>query len=541
MAQVVNLRGVLRGLRRRRQIVLGFFLIAVIGAGLFVVVSPTTYVAKASVVLPPSPIDAQGNQTRNIATEVQIVEGSGVLGPAAQTVQPAITLSALRQAISVRGVTSQVLQISVHSGNASRAAQLANAVATSYVAYADDTATDQSNATAAAYAQEVGQLNQQVQSLDQQISTGTAALAGLSSAEAQQREAAIDSLRSDELTLAEDLNQDQTQIADAQLQAQLNRQGTQVLQPALVPSSPASPQPLLDVAAAALAGLLLGGIVALALENGDHRLRTRDAISAATDAPVLASLQVKDLARGEQGQDFVDQWEPTVVETYALVQASTRLAGGAPMENLVIVALDGDPAAEVLTFELAVFATLGGAETSLVFASRDDAGAALRSACDAIAPDGQGLRSGLTVFGAGAALDLDQLDDADLIFTLVVADAGPIVLPTWDRPTRVALAVSAGRFTADALEAVAAACLDQGMSLSGIFVANPDPTDRSSGQRSAVPATEIGHDVDVTVSVRPGQPAMNGDRRSVDNRITSQSWPNGSDLGRASETERSGG
>jgi capsular polysaccharide biosynthesis protein len=504
MAQVVDLRSVLRGLRRRRQVVLAAVLVGLVAAGLFVVVSPTTYIAKARVVLPPSPVDSSGHDTRDINTEVQIVRGTAVLAPITKAVQPSIALSDLQRAISVRGISSQIIEISAHSGDATRAAQLANAVAGSYVAFADDTATAEANATASAYAQEVSQLDQQVQQLDQQIASNTVALTGLGPADAQRRTAVIDTLRSEQAALAQQLNVDQSRIADSQLQSQLSRQGTQVLQPALTPTHPASPKPVTDIALGVLGGLLIGGIVALAIENGDHRLGTRDGIAEAVRSPVLASLAVPPLDAPEPCRTFLQSWEPSVVESYALRQGFARLgldgtsgasgtgasgtgaSGTGAASNLVLVGLEGDDGAAALVLELAVFTVTRGTQTALIFASHDEAGASLRAACSAAAPGGLSPRPGLVIHGASGGVDPDLLDGAELAITFVVADSGPIVIPTWDRPTQVALVASAGRFTADRLEAVAAACLDAGGPLGGVFVADPDPGDRTTGQRGGV-------------------------------------------------------
>ncbi|MDQ1413341.1 MAG: hypothetical protein QOE07_1929 [Acidimicrobiaceae bacterium] len=471
---------------------MGAILVGLVAGGAFVVLSPTTYVSKARVVLPPSPVDAQGHDIRDVKTELQIVRGAAVLGPTTTAVQPSIELAALQRAISVQAVSSQIIEIAGRSGSSARAAQLANAVASSYVAYADDTATAEANSTAAAYGQEVSQLNDQVRQLDQQIATNTAALTGLTPAEAQRREAVIDTLRAQQSVLAQQLNIDQSRIADAQLQAQLSRQGTHLLQPALAPGRPASPKPLVDIALGALAGMLIGGILALAIENGDRRVRTRDGIGDALDAPVLASLAIKPIDRPDRCQAFLEHWEPSVIEAYALRQAFDHAGlvgatGERPRsQNLVLVGLAGDIGAPALALEVAVFSAATGTQTAMVFASHDASSAALRAACQAAAPGGLGPRGGLVIHGATGNVDPDLLDGAELVVTFVAADAGPIHVPQWDRPTRVAVAVSAGSVTAERLHEVAAACAGAGTAVVGAFLANPDPSDRSAGQRVGV-------------------------------------------------------
>lgn len=70
----------------------------------------------------------------------------------------------------------------------------------------------------------------------------------------------------------------------------------------------------------------------------------------------------------------------------------------------------------------------------------------------------------------------------DLTVTAVVVDRREPVLPEPRPGTTTVLAVSAGAATADQLARVAIAAADGGQPLKGIFVANPDSDDQTTGR-----------------------------------------------------------
>jgi capsular polysaccharide biosynthesis protein len=115
---------------RRRLITVGIAaaLGAVAGAA-YTVLSPPLHAGTALVVLP--------STASNAGAQVLIAESNPVLEGALPGIKPAISLLALNNGIQVTAVTTNLLSITAQAGTATQAEKMANALADSYVAYAD--------------------------------------------------------------------------------------------------------------------------------------------------------------------------------------------------------------------------------------------------------------------------------------------------------------------------------------------------------------------------------------------------------------------
>ena len=96
------------------------------GAG-YAVLKPPMLTSSALVALPPS--------THNVATQAVIADSDPVLVHALRSIHPAVPLPNLRHRIQAKSVTSNILAVTARGKTAAEAEGVANAVATSYVAY----------------------------------------------------------------------------------------------------------------------------------------------------------------------------------------------------------------------------------------------------------------------------------------------------------------------------------------------------------------------------------------------------------------------
>ena len=125
----LDLRRSLQILRRRLVTVgIAAALGAVAGAA-YTVLSPPMHAGTALVVLPSTASNAGG--------QVLIAESNPVLEGALPGIKPAISLLALNNDTQVTAVTTNLLSITAQAGTATQAEEMANALADSYVAYAD--------------------------------------------------------------------------------------------------------------------------------------------------------------------------------------------------------------------------------------------------------------------------------------------------------------------------------------------------------------------------------------------------------------------
>ena len=288
MTPLERLREFAAAVRRRwlaATLVLAF---TMVGAGMLTRVQHKVYAATAQILLQPtdtvqstiSPgsISSQSDAGRDVATYTQEI----TVDPVAEAVRSQLglpgTLSSLVGQIEVTGAeTSNLVSITARDANAARAAQLASAFAKQYELYRREVALAQINrALAAAEA-------------NPQAKVATSAVA----ARARQLEAAAAS----------------------------ETGGVQIVQPATVPGSPASPSLKKNLVLALVLGLILAFGSVLGLEAVDRRLAEPGQFAAAFGAPVLATI------RGGRDRERATDTRRQVLADLAADLAFTGAAG----------------------------------------------------------------------------------------------------------------------------------------------------------------------------------------------------------------------
>ncbi len=480
--QVLDLRRVIASLRRRWPLLVGLIAVGLVSAFAMSILQPPTFVARSTVLLPPGRVDSQGRALRNMITESQLATSAEILERAGKALRPPAGVAVLLRRVRARPLSTDILEVQA-KGRTSRAAVLmADAVAKEYVAYANGATSDLVDTSVAVLEAQASELDQRIRGLDADIARNTAAAASLvqRSPEALRLDALIDSLRSAQVDAGRQLSTLQTRLAESRLQAELTRRGTRLLGSTSNAEGPSVTSRLRTTASGGLIGILAGATVVLLAEYRDRRLRNRDQIAESAAAPVLASLQVPRDGNIESCAAALERWEPSVVENIALRQAFTDLgvADADPPADVVVVTLPGDRAAVLLAAKLAAFAATAATRTDLIVATQHATVEALRSACRMKARP----RPYLRLHAGVTDVTPEDLGWAELTVTVATADASPLAVPTWARRRTTALGVSAGFATAETVASTALACLDAGHPITGILVANPDPSDHTIGR-----------------------------------------------------------
>jgi capsular polysaccharide biosynthesis protein len=270
----------------------------------------------------------------------------------------------------------------------------------------------------------------------------------------------------------------------------------------------------------AVAGALIGIIAALATSRGDRRLTERDQIAASVGIPVLASVPVAHPTSVAGWTKLLESYEPGAVHALRLRRALGQLgmagfsAGNGSRgasSSLAVLSLSSDPRAMALGPQLAVFAASLGIPTTLVIGPDREttATAALQTACS-VPPPASSKRPDqlrVTVFGSS---DFHQQPGAMLTVVVTVVDGRNPRLADAMRTTATVLGVSAGAATGDQLARAVTSAGADGREMAGILVADPEPTDRTSGRipREMRPGTALG----ARALDEPG----NGNRKTYD-------------------------
>ena len=416
--QALDLRRSLHVAWRHKTIVgivaaLGFLL----GAG-YASIHPSMLTARTLVVLP------QG--TPNMATEVVVAGSDPVLNGAIGSLPPGTTLTALRNTVQVKSVTSTVLSFTAKERTPAVAEATANAVAGSYLA-----------------------------------------LVGSSS-------------------------------------SPVGHVAGRVLSPAVTANGTSPVAHLLSAGLlGAIAGTLIGIIVALATRRNDRALRERDQIANSIGVPVLAALPVDHPSDPAGWVKLLDDYEPDAVGAWHLRKALQylRVSGLNPGEgngngmggatSLSVISLSSDKGALALGPQLAVFAASLDIPTTLIIGPQGDVNtaAALRTACSVPPPATAGRRASLRVSVADEG-DIGGRPKGRLAIVVTVVDGKAPKMPDTMHTAAAVLAVSAGAATAEQLARAAVCAAVDGRDVVGILVADPERTDRSTGRvpRLAQPA-----------------------------------------------------
>jgi capsular polysaccharide biosynthesis protein len=245
----------------------------------------------------------------------------------------------------------------------------------------------------------------------------------------------------------------------------------------------------------ALLGLLLGALVAVVLTvafgRRDRRLRQRDEIADAIGVPVLASLPVAHPRDAANWRSLLEEYKPDITQAWRLrnvlrylgltegpsAWATDNNRGGS---SVTVLSLSEDRRALALGPHLAVFAASLGIPTALIIGHQQDTDstATLRAACAASPISAR--RSSLRV----AVADHGNVEWPNVMLTVVVAvvDGRAPKLDDAVGTATTVLAVSAGVPTAEQLARVAASAGAHGHEIEGILIADPSPTDPTTGR-----------------------------------------------------------
>jgi hypothetical protein len=239
-----------------------------------------------------------------------------------------------------------------------------------------------------------------------------------------------------------------------------------------------------------LAGALVAFVISLAISRNGRRLVERDAIANSIGVPVLASIPVGHPSDAASWARLLEEYEPGAVYAYGLSQllwqfgatdmgASNGARGSG--SSLTVLSVSTDPGALALGPQLAAFAAARGIPTALVIGPQQDMDviATLRTACAAAAqPGGQRRPLRLIVSDDG---HLGQLRAAFVVVVTVV-DARAPRMPDTVQTSATVLGVSAGAATAEELARAATAAAVDGREVAGILVADPEPSDQTTGR-----------------------------------------------------------
>lgn len=506
--QVLSFKESLRVVLRYRRVVTILAAIGLVVGLASALALPTLVSAKSLILLPSSPIGATGAPVRDPLTDVAIALSPTILTPAAKTAGVNLPYGTLVKRVSITSFTDDVISIVAKAPNAAQAEAFSNAIANQFLTYSTKQTSISDNAAAAELTQEANSIKEEISNYDSELKTDQRDLPALdpTSAAFSSEESLINALSAAAANANNEL-----QVVNEQLTAVDGSSNSQGLAASILQSATSAIKPSVlrfpEIGAIGLGiGLLIGVVAAFVKGRKDRRLRQRDDIARAAGAPVIASVSSIRPNRSDDLLGVLEHFEPSVSDKASLRRLMDEIGvprhfvhkGAAPSQNgssahhegvdVWAFVLEGDDKAVSAAAGFPAFAATLGIPVALVVGSTNRSTQQLAIACAARDPldPGSSRPNFLTYASApGAAPSGVSLTVTLEVVNPVTLDVADIEapIPSVDRVSAAILVVSAGFARSDELEVVAIAAEHHGRPLTGIVIADPEPSDKTAGQQ----------------------------------------------------------
>jgi capsular polysaccharide biosynthesis protein len=485
--QAIDMRSFFSNFRHHRTAVaVAVLLGAGAGAGL-VVAMPPQYSSQSLVLLPPvQAADSGGQPTgRNSATEVKVASSDAVLGPAGAKMTPRMSTRDVKKTVEISAPTNDVIQVEAYAGTAAQAEMLARSIAESEVEYLTKSSSSQTAAEVKALSERHSALQDSLTTVNAEIEKAKARQQGEGLNSADSIALAQLTAQQADLVLKIDDVKSKERGEDTGPGAAIIQSASPARRPGLVPRL------ALSVGIGVLLALAVLGVLLGAMRSRDRRMRMRDEIADAIGGAVVASLRSQPQRSAAGWVSMLADYAPSSVDVLALRQMLRQLAPDESVErarqvevgehrivhptSITVISLAGDERALAVGPQIASFAASVGIRTRLVAGRSHESAAALFAACTPQRA-GEEIRPNLL-------LDTrSKRDKADFTVVIAVVDRDDPDLSHVQRSAVTVLAVASGAATAEELARAAVVADESGRLVSGIVVADPDESDRTTGR-----------------------------------------------------------
>lgn len=307
--QTVELREVVGVLWRRKVIILGVaFAATALALGLSSRQVPA-YQASTRVVLRPvlAPAAFAGSSTRagtlglelSPESEAQIIQSPVIAARVKQRLGIETSVEDLVESVQVRLRTTQLMKITTAAHTPGLAAQTADAFAEEYIQYRRELGASALQDRSGELQVRIADIDEAVRRADEQIVQLSAELASINSAQRQsersagrgaQVQAEIDRLTAERNEMLGQRAGLSSRLDDARDAQTATSGGGEIIEPAIVPESAATPRPVRDGVLGVIFGLMAGIGAGYLREYFDDRIRTEQDASRIAGAPIAGAI-----------------------------------------------------------------------------------------------------------------------------------------------------------------------------------------------------------------------------------------------------------
>lgn len=344
------------------KLILSCFLVVGIGTGIISKLMTPIYQANAVVQVSVRSVNSQADYNNLLAsdqlvqTEAQLATTTAVLSEVASH-YPGLSVEQLTKKVTATpSLNTQLFTITVLDPSPTRAAALANAIATTLIKQQSQTLQDDNQRAQQQIQQEIDATQQQINTTSNhltqlQLNGGTSAQI----AAVQNRLAALQT----------QYNQWETELAQLELSQAQNGNLLRIVQSAQAESSPVRPIILLNIGIGLVVGLFLGLLLAVLFEQIDTRVRTSEDITRLLNWTVLGTIWQTRAA--DRNSNIPPQERDGNVEAYRILRTNVGFSSiDKPLHTLMVTsAMPGDGKSTVIA-NLAIFMAKAGKSTLLI-------------------------------------------------------------------------------------------------------------------------------------------------------------------------------
>lgn len=294
-----------------------------------------------------------------VQTEAQLATSDPVIREVASHFPPLTVDQVSKKVTAAPKLNTQLFEIDVLDSYPTRAAAIANEVATVLIEQQNQAVQQDGNRAELQIQNDLDSTQQQIEQLTTQIATLQAT--GGSSVQVAVLQARLNSLQQ---------HSTQWQILLAQLelakaQSSQSNDFLRVVQPAQPQLSPVQPNKLMNTGLGLLLGLLLGMLLAVVFEKLDTRVRTPEAITELLGWPVLASIWHAHSSKKEDV--FHPKGAGIEVESYRILRTSIGFSDiDKLLHTLMITSPLPQEGKSIISANLAIFLAKAGKSTLLI-------------------------------------------------------------------------------------------------------------------------------------------------------------------------------
>ncbi len=384
-------------LAKNWKLIIGCFFL--MGAGAFIVSEFMTPIYQSTAVVQVA-IRTGNNQAdytnllasdQLVQTESQLAVSNPVLREVALNYQGLTAEQISKEVNSTPKLNTQLFEITVQDSSPTRAASLANAIATTLIKQQIQVVQQDNSQSQQQIQQDLDATRQQIDDTSKKI----VALQGKGNDHGQ-----LSILQSQLSDLQKHYSQWQTVLAQLALTQAQSGNFLRVAQPAQPAFDPVRPNKLLNTSAGLVGGLFLGMVLAVLFEQLDTHVRTAEALTQLLEWPVLGTVWK---TRPADKSDVINpQGHDANVESYRILRTNLGFSSiDKPLHSMMVTsAMPGDGKSTIAA-NLAIFMAKAGKNTLLV---DGDLRRPMQHQIFNLTADKKGLSNAVLAFGMPTAL-----------------------------------------------------------------------------------------------------------------------------------------